>query len=76
MIVSFSFLGITKIKTIGSTYMCASGMTSGVRNDLQTASHKERWQHLADLVEFALALNETLNRINEQSFNHFMLRIG
>ncbi len=51
-------------------------MTSGVSSDHYTMDYKERWQHLADLVEFALALNETLNRINEQSFNHFMLRIG
>ena len=34
------------------------------------------WNHLAQLMEFALALIETLNRINSQSFNNFMLRIG
>ncbi|KAL7987184.1 hypothetical protein Chor_006103, partial [Crotalus horridus] len=39
-------------------------------------SEKERWQHLADLADFALAMKETLMNINYQSFNNFMLRIG
>ena len=34
------------------------------------------WNHLAELLEFALALSDTLHRINSQSFNNFMLRIG
>ncbi|NXF79887.1 ADCY3 cyclase, partial [Sclerurus mexicanus] len=37
---------------------------------------KERWQHLADLADFALAMKVTLMNINYQSFNNFMLRIG
>lgn len=36
----------------------------------------ERWQHLADLADFALAMKVTLNNLNKQSFNNFMLRIG
>lgn len=36
----------------------------------------ERWQHLADLADFALAMKVTLNNLNKQSFNSFMLRIG
>lgn len=39
-------------------------------------SDKERWQHLADLADFALAMKDTLTNINNQSFNNFMLRIG
>lgn len=39
-------------------------------------SEKERWQHLADLADFALSMKETLMNINYQSFNNFMLRIG
>lgn len=39
-------------------------------------SDKERWQHLADLADFALAMKVTLMNINYQSFNNFMLRIG
>ncbi|XP_032353033.1 adenylate cyclase type 3 isoform X6 [Camelus ferus] len=114
------FRVITKIKTIGSTYMAASGVTPDVntngftssnkdlwgqpclasrmrgnelgalapRNVLKTLSYlatvlhdeeksdKERWQHLADLADFALAMKDTLTNINNQSFNNFMLRIG
>lgn len=36
----------------------------------------EHWQHLADLADFALAMKVTLNNLNKQSFNNFMLRIG
>ncbi|NWY22919.1 ADCY3 cyclase, partial [Aphelocoma coerulescens] len=74
------FRCITKIKTIGSTYMAASGVTPdagangfGAKKEL---SEKERWQHLADLADFALAMKVTLMNINYQSFNNFMLRIG
>uniref|UniRef100_A0A8C5RIE6 Adenylate cyclase type 3 n=1 Tax=Laticauda laticaudata TaxID=8630 RepID=A0A8C5RIE6_LATLA len=74
------FRCITKIKTIGSTYMAASGVTPDVNsngyNTKEDRSEKERWQHLADLADFALAMKETLMNINYQSFNNFMLRIG
>lgn len=35
-----------------------------------------RWEHLSRLVEFALELKRTLQSINEQSFNHFVLKMG
>ncbi|XP_074847541.1 adenylate cyclase type 3 isoform X3 [Carettochelys insculpta] len=78
------FRCITKIKTIGSTYMAASGVTPDVNTNGYTTttvkkeelSEKERWQHLADLADFALAMKVTLMNINYQSFNNFMLRIG
>lgn len=35
-----------------------------------------RWAHLALLVEFALELKKALQGINEQSFNHFVLKMG
>ncbi|CAL9692294.1 unnamed protein product [Knipowitschia caucasica] len=76
------FRYITKIKTIGSTYMAASGLTTesisnGQSNlKIEEASLIQRWQHLADLAEFALAMKVTLNNLNKQSFNNFMLRIG
>uniref|UniRef100_A0A8U8AYL9 adenylate cyclase n=1 Tax=Geospiza parvula TaxID=87175 RepID=A0A8U8AYL9_GEOPR len=66
------FRCITKIKTIGSTYM-APHVEHGVK---EPGSEKERWQHLADLADFALAMKVTLMNINYQSFNNFMLRIG
>uniref|UniRef100_A0A8C6SBW5 adenylate cyclase n=1 Tax=Neogobius melanostomus TaxID=47308 RepID=A0A8C6SBW5_9GOBI len=75
------FRCITKIKTIGSTYMAASGVTPDVTNGYscvkkEELSDRERWQHLADLADFALAMKVTLMNINYQSFNNFMLRIG
>uniref|UniRef100_A0A7M4E3A9 Adenylate cyclase type 3 n=1 Tax=Crocodylus porosus TaxID=8502 RepID=A0A7M4E3A9_CROPO len=76
------FRCITKIKTIGSTYMAASGVTPDANSNgynttkKENLSDKERWQHLADLADFALAMKVTLMNINYQSFNNFMLRIG
>ncbi|NXH81312.1 ADCY3 cyclase, partial [Edolisoma coerulescens] len=74
------FRCITKIKTIGSTYMAASGVTPDAGANgfgaKKEQSEKERWQHLADLADFALAMKVTLMNINYQSFNNFMLRIG
>ncbi|KAG7220764.1 hypothetical protein INR49_032007 [Caranx melampygus] len=77
-----AFRCITKIKTIGSTYMAASGLTpesntNGYSNRKpEDQSLIEHWQHLADLADFALAMKVTLNNLNKQSFNNFMLRIG
>ncbi|XP_078029871.1 adenylate cyclase type 3 [Epinephelus lanceolatus] len=76
------FRCITKIKTIGSTYMAASGLTPESNTNGYTnrkpddQSLIEHWQHLADLADFALAMKVTLNNLNKQSFNNFMLRIG
>ncbi|KAM3602282.1 uncharacterized protein V6R79_001464 [Siganus canaliculatus] len=76
------FRCITKIKTIGSTYMAASGLTpesnsNGCSNRKpEDQPLTECWQHLADLADFALAMKVTLNNLNKQSFNNFMLRIG
>lgn len=69
------FQDIIKIKTIGSTYMAASGLnpTKHVKPDDPTPV---RWAHLALLVEFALELKKALQCINEQSFNHFVLKLG
>ncbi|XP_068179446.1 adenylate cyclase type 3 isoform X3 [Antennarius striatus] len=74
------FRCITKIKTIGSTYMAASGVTPDVSIGYACMKEDppdgESWQHLADLADFALAMKVTLMNINYQSFNNFMLRIG
>lgn len=59
--------------------MAASGMSiSSVINspDRDTRSRSKRWSHLASLVEFALELKNALQSINEQSFNHFVLKMG
>ncbi|KAF2362285.1 Adenylyl cyclase class-3/4/guanylyl cyclase [Trinorchestia longiramus] len=69
------FKDIIKIKTIGSTYMAASGLQN--TNLLSKGENiKERWSHLALLVDFAFELMRALQSINEQSFNHFVLRMG
>lgn len=65
------FKDIIKIKTIGSTYMAASGITESAESE-----EAPRWGHLSTLVEFALELKKALSSINEQSFNHFVLKMG
>ncbi|XP_054474303.1 adenylate cyclase type 3-like [Anoplopoma fimbria] len=76
------FRCITKIKTIGSTYMAASGLNPESNTNVysngkpEDRSVVESWQHLSDLADFALAMKVTLNNLNKQSFNNFMLRIG
>ncbi|XP_067620996.1 adenylate cyclase type 3 isoform X2 [Eurosta solidaginis] len=69
------FQDIIKIKTIGSTYMAASGINSN-RISQPDDPITKRWAHLAILVEFALELKKALQGINEQSFNHFVLKMG
>ncbi|XP_037977179.2 adenylate cyclase type 3 [Plutella xylostella] len=69
------FKDIIKIKTISSTYMAASGLNP-TRQMQPSDSVVVRWAHLACLVEFALELQRVLAAINEQSFNHFVLRMG
>jgi adenylate cyclase 3 len=62
---------IIKIKTIGSTYMAASGITESA-----DSANEPQWQHLSRLVEFSLEMKKALSNINEQSFNHFVLKMG
>uniref|UniRef100_A0A182K5K3 adenylate cyclase n=1 Tax=Anopheles christyi TaxID=43041 RepID=A0A182K5K3_9DIPT len=69
------FQDIIKIKTIGSTYMAASGLNPS-RLVKPEDPVSVRWAHLALLVEFALELKKALQGINEQSFNHFVLKMG
>uniref|UniRef100_A0A3P9IDX0 adenylate cyclase n=1 Tax=Oryzias latipes TaxID=8090 RepID=A0A3P9IDX0_ORYLA len=64
------FQDIEKIKTIGSTYMAVSGLSP----DKQQC--EDKWGHLCELADFAIALNESIQEINKHSFNNFELRIG
>ncbi|KAF5300267.1 hypothetical protein FQA39_LY11124 [Lamprigera yunnana] len=70
------FQDIIKIKTIGSTYMAASGLNPSRQVKVSEDPIAVRWSHLALLVEFALELKKALQSINEQSFNHFVLKLG
>ncbi|XP_043233332.1 adenylate cyclase type 3-like [Amphibalanus amphitrite] len=68
------FRGISKIKTIASSYMAASGLVAS--QELKGEPDEVRWRHLSVLVEFAMQLRATLNNINAESFNHFILQMG
>uniref|UniRef100_A0A672R5T2 adenylate cyclase n=1 Tax=Sinocyclocheilus grahami TaxID=75366 RepID=A0A672R5T2_SINGR len=64
------FQDIEKIKTIGSCYMAASGLSPGKQEC------EDEWAHLSTLVLFALAMQETLKQINKHTSNNFQLRVG
>uniref|UniRef100_A0A8C5EAR2 adenylate cyclase n=1 Tax=Gouania willdenowi TaxID=441366 RepID=A0A8C5EAR2_GOUWI len=69
------FSGVEKIKTIGSTYMAATGLN--VTPGLECAQETDRqYMHIGTMVEFAFALVGKLDLINKHSFNDFRLRIG
>nr|XP_034831481.1 adenylate cyclase type 2-like [Maniola hyperantus] len=68
------FSSIEKIKTIGSTYMIASGLRPG--KEEQTDGNSKEEHTVAILVEFAIALMTILDQINRESFQRFKLRIG
>ncbi|XP_059212269.1 adenylate cyclase type 8 [Centropristis striata] len=61
---------VEKIKTIGSCYMAASGLAP----DGQACM--DEWNHLSELVLFALAMQETLREINRFAAKNFQLRVG
>ncbi|KAF3832316.1 hypothetical protein F7725_025981 [Dissostichus mawsoni] len=61
------FSGVEKIKTIGSTYMAAAGLSG-------TPGHENN--QIGNMVEFAIALIGKLDGINRHSFNSFRLRVG
>ncbi|XP_067844528.1 adenylate cyclase type 8-like [Heptranchias perlo] len=64
------FQKIEKIKTIGSTYMAVSGL-SPVLEGID-----DEWEHLCNLADFALALNNTMLEIHKHSYINFQLRVG
>uniref|UniRef100_A0A8C0ZHI9 Adenylate cyclase type 7 n=1 Tax=Cyanistes caeruleus TaxID=156563 RepID=A0A8C0ZHI9_CYACU len=69
------FSGVEKIKTIGSTYMAAAGLsvTPGQENN----QDRERQNaHIGIMVEYGIALMSKLDGINRHSFNNFRLRVG
>ncbi|XP_054285500.1 adenylate cyclase type 2-like isoform X1 [Macrosteles quadrilineatus] len=73
------FSSIEKIKTIGSTYMLASGLRPGKEKEGGDTKKDEtrRMEHnVVVLVEFAVALMTILDQINRESFQRFKLRMG
>nr|XP_044995128.1 adenylate cyclase type 2 [Jaculus jaculus] len=69
------FSGVEKIKTIGSTYMAATGLST-VASQEHTQEPERQYMHIGTMVEFAFALVAKLDAINKHSFNDFKLRVG
>ncbi|XP_043681130.1 adenylate cyclase type 2 [Vespula pensylvanica] len=70
------YSGIEKIKTIGSTYMLASGLSPGKENTETKDPLQQQDHNVIVLVEFAIALMTILDQINRESFQRFKLRMG
>ncbi|XP_017881980.1 adenylate cyclase type 8 isoform X3 [Ceratina calcarata] len=62
---------IEKIKTVGATYMAASGL-----NPCENDKNKDDMEHLCRLVDYAVAMRLRLEDVNIHSFNNFDLRVG
>ncbi|CAI4229040.1 unnamed protein product [Auanema sp. JU1783] len=66
------FCHIEKIKTIGASYMAASGL-----NPEQKRNMKHPKEHLYQMVEFALAIQHALSVFNEDLLNFdFVCKLG
>lgn len=66
------FSNVEKIKTIGSTFMAASGLNPQVR---QQSEHE--YTHLFQLVDFAMAMHKVINDFNRDLLGFkLILRIG
>ncbi|XP_053704628.1 adenylate cyclase type 6-like [Synchiropus splendidus] len=63
------FRQLEKIKTIGSTYMAASGLNNCTYD-------REGRSHILALADYAMRLREQMKYINEHSFNNFQMKIG
>ncbi|XP_055544586.1 adenylate cyclase type 6 [Wyeomyia smithii] len=63
------FRHVEKIKTTGSTYMAASGLTLGTADTAESG-------HVVAMMDYALELFQKITDVNEHSFNNFRMRIG
>ncbi|XP_044535570.1 adenylate cyclase type 6 [Gracilinanus agilis] len=63
------FRQLEKIKTIGSTYMAASGLNAATYDRVGRS-------HITALADYAMRLMEQMKHINEHSFNNFQMKIG
>ncbi|XP_031572786.1 adenylate cyclase type 5-like [Actinia tenebrosa] len=61
---------IEKIKTIGETYMAASGIKPESQEKLATLNH------VVLMADFAMAMKQKLQDINLHSFNNFQMKVG
>jgi adenylate cyclase 5 len=65
----FTCSSIEKIKSTGSTYMAASGLTRYTCDRLE-------FSHVNAMVDYSLELFKKIFDVNEHSFNNFRMRIG
>ncbi|XP_072436027.1 adenylate cyclase type 5 isoform X3 [Chiloscyllium punctatum] len=63
------FQQLEKIKTIGSTYMAASGLNDSTYDKVGKT-------HIKALADYAMRLMDQMKYINEHSFNNFQMKIG
>lgn len=66
------FHSIEKIKTVGATYMAASGLNCKLLDRMGESGEDS----VCDLVEFAFTMKHQLQEINKEAFNTFKLRVG
>lgn len=63
------FRQLEKIKTIGSTYMAASGLNDSTYDKVGRS-------HIRAIADYAMRLMDQMKYINEHSFNNFKMKIG
>uniref|UniRef100_A0A3Q2QRW0 Adenylate cyclase type 5 n=1 Tax=Fundulus heteroclitus TaxID=8078 RepID=A0A3Q2QRW0_FUNHE len=63
------FRQLEKIKTIGSTYMAASGLNDSTYD-------KAGRSHIRAMADYAMRMMDQMKYINEHSFNNFKMKIG
>ncbi|KAK2145293.1 hypothetical protein LSH36_690g04060 [Paralvinella palmiformis] len=70
------YSSVEKIKTIGSTYMAATGLQK-MKHKRKDSKDANKWEHhIIVMTEFANSMMSTLESLNQSSFNQFKLRIG
>ncbi|CAI4223022.1 unnamed protein product [Auanema sp. JU1783] len=82
------FSSIEKIKTVGSTYMAASGLNEqdydyddcdyidDNKNSASNRANNMAFRRATVMIEFAMAMSQILEQLNRDSFQNFELRIG
>ncbi|KAK3584553.1 hypothetical protein CHS0354_030558 [Potamilus streckersoni] len=67
------FKNVEKIKTIGSTYMAATGLQPGKEN---SQNPEEAEENVVTMTEFAFRMMLVLEEISKNSYNDFKIRVG
>ncbi|XP_017292989.1 adenylate cyclase type 4 isoform X2 [Kryptolebias marmoratus] len=75
LLIKPKFSSVEKIKTIGSTYMAAVGLTHLPQGE-DNKKVDMTYSHVRSMLEFAIAMMSKLEQNNSHSFNNFKFRIG